>query len=222
MTNPFSKNTIAFTDFETMSDLKWHCVKCELKSTQAKTWQVWRQEKGIQLDQDEKGNFYKKMFCPNCNINTIHRKLKSTKLLEINKARSGISSQVAKKVKNLYNFEEAVLLRKLSEKELEVDHKFPQIRWENNETNNNNLSDNELKEKFMLLNRSNNLLKSRQCEQCVKTGIRGCFPGIKFWYKGTEKWEGKTKCDPNGCIGCFWNNPYKWRDELNKILKKKQ
>lgn len=222
MTNPFSKNTIAFTDFETMSDLKWHCAKCELKSTQAKTWQVWRQEKGIQLDKDEKGNFYKKMFCPNCNINTIHRKLKSTELLEINKARSGISSQVAKKVKNLYNFEEAVLLRKLSERELEVDHKFPQIRWENNETNNNNLSDNELKEKFMLLNRSNNLLKSRQCEQCVKTGIRGCFPGIKFWYKGTEKWEGKTKCDPNGCIGCFWNNPYKWRDELNKILKKKQ
>ena len=143
MTNPFSKNTIAFTDFETMSDLKWHCAKCELKSTQAKTWQVWRQEKGIQLDQDEKGNFYKKMFCPNCNINTIHRKLKSTELLEINKARSGISSQVAKKVKNLYNFEEAVLLRKLSERELEVDHKFPQIRWENNETNNNNLSDNE-------------------------------------------------------------------------------
>ena len=222
MTNPFSKNTIAFTDFETMSDLKWHCAKCELKSIQAKTWQVWRQEKGIQLDQDEKGNFYKKMFCPNCNINTIHRKLKSTELLEINKARSGISSQVAKKVKNLYNFEEAVLLRKLSERELEVDHKFPQIRWENNETNNNNLSDNELKEKFMLLNRSNNLLKSRQCEQCVKTGIRGCFPGIKFWYKGTEKWEGKTKYDPNGCIGCFWNNPYKWRDELNKILKKKQ
>ena len=42
MTNPFSKNTIAFTDFETMSDLKWHCAKCELKSTQVKTWQVWR------------------------------------------------------------------------------------------------------------------------------------------------------------------------------------
>ena len=66
-----------------------------------------------------------------------------------------------------------------------------------------------------------NLLKSRQCEQCCKSGLRGCFPGIKFWYQGTEKWEGETENDPNGCIGCFWNNPYKWREELNKILKKK-
>ena len=221
MSNPFSKNTTSYTDFEIMSDLKWHCVKCELKSGQAKTWQVWRQEKGVQLDQDEHGHFYKKMFCEHCQQNTIHRKLKSTDLQEVKKARSGISSQVAKKVKTLYNFEEAVFLRKLSERELEVDHKFPQIRWGKNEADNNNLSDQELKEKFILLNRSNNLLKSRQCEQCCKTGLRGCFPGIKFWYQGTEKWEGKTENDPDGCIGCFWHNPYKWREELNKILKKK-
>ncbi len=44
-TNPFKENSTSYQDFKTMSDLKWHCSKCELKSGQAKTWQVWRQEK---------------------------------------------------------------------------------------------------------------------------------------------------------------------------------
>ena len=51
--NPFKKGSTQYKDFETMSDCEWHCTKCELLSGQAKTWQVWRQEKGIQLDQDE-------------------------------------------------------------------------------------------------------------------------------------------------------------------------
>ena len=50
--NPFKKGSTQYKDFETMSDCEWHCTKCELLSGQAKTWQVWRQEKGIQLDQD--------------------------------------------------------------------------------------------------------------------------------------------------------------------------
>lgn len=43
MTNPFKSNTTSFYDWEVLKDLKWHCTKCELKSGQAKTWQVWRQ-----------------------------------------------------------------------------------------------------------------------------------------------------------------------------------
>ena len=60
--NPFKERTTSYEDFNTMSDLKWHCTKCKLKSGQAKTWQIWRQS-GIQLDTDEKGNFYKTIFC---------------------------------------------------------------------------------------------------------------------------------------------------------------
>ena len=48
--NPFKEGSNQYKDFKTMSDCKWHCSKCELLSGQAKTWQVWRQEKGIQLD----------------------------------------------------------------------------------------------------------------------------------------------------------------------------
>lgn len=45
--NPFKQNTASHHDWE-------HSQKCELKSGQAKTRQVWQQEKGIQLDKDEK------------------------------------------------------------------------------------------------------------------------------------------------------------------------
>lgn len=222
MANPFKIGTKPYEDFETLSDLQWHCTKCELKSGQAKTWQVWRQEKGIQLDQDEKGHWYKTLYCEHCGENTVHRKLKSLELVEVNKARSGIPSKVAKKVKLLYDNKEAVMLRKLSDSELEVDHKFPQIRWGTNECDNTTLSDEELKSKFMLLNRSNNLLKSRYCERCFTDGKRGSFPGIKYWYRGNESWQGKDNFDENGCVGCFWYDPYEWRKQLNEILKNKK
>ena len=47
----------------------------------------------------------------------------------------------------------------------------------------------EIKKKFILLTRGNNLLKSRGCEKCSKTGKRGNFPGIYYWYKGGNYWE---------------------------------
>jgi hypothetical protein len=221
MTNPFKPNTTSYYDWEVMKDLKWHCTKCELKSAQAKTWQVWRQM-GIQLDRDEKGNFYKRMYCSNCDMVTVHRKLKSLEILDDTKVRSGISTYLARKIKMVLNYEESVFLRKMPSNLLEIDHKFPQIRWCKDEKENKvTMSEEEIKKKFILLTRSNNLLKSRFCEKCVKTGKRGHFPGIYFWYEGDENWIGESECDEKGCIGCFWYDPYKWREELNKIVNKK-
>jgi len=215
-TNPFKPNTTSYYDWEVLKDLKWHCTKCELKSAQAKTWQVWRQM-GIQLDTDEKGNFYKRIYCPVCDMVTVHRKLKSLEILEDTKIRSRIPAKLVKKVKEVYKNQEALFLREYPPRELEVDHKFPQIRWcEDEKENKINMSEEEIKQKFILLTRSNNLLKSRYCERCVKTGKRGYFPGIYFWYEGDENWAGESECDEKGCIGCFWYDPYKWREELNK------
>lgn len=86
--------------------------------------------------------------------------------------RSGIKPLLAKKVKELYDNEDAVFLRTFSPNLLEADHKFPQIRWNTNEENNDNLTDEEIREKFIALTRANNLWKSRQCEKCFKTGER--------------------------------------------------
>ena len=219
--NPFKEGTVSHHDFNILSDLKWHCTKCELKSGQAKTWQVWRQA-GIQLDKDERGNFYKTMICEKCKNKTIHRKLKTLIISADTKSRSGIPQKLARKVKEVLKYEEALFLRKMPPKELEVDHKFPQVRWGKNEDiNNPEMSLEEIKTKFILLSRSNNLLKSRYCERCSKTGERGNFPGIYFWYKGNKHWDKNIdKHDERGCMGCFWNNPYKWRDELNEIVNK--
>ena len=218
--NPFKPNTTSYHDWEVMKDLKWHCTKCELKSAQAKTWQVWRQM-GIELDTDEKGNFFKRIDCPTCNKKTIHRKLKSLEISENTKIRSSIPAKLAKKIKEALNYEEAVYLRKMPPKELEIDHKFPQVRWCKDEEKIVDMNKEEIKQKFILLTRSHNLLKSRFCERCVKTGIRGNFPGIYFWYEGDEKWKGESECDESGCEGCFWYDPYKWREELNKLVNKK-
>jgi|GEM_PF-329554 len=218
--NPFKKGRTSYHDWEVLKDLHWHCTKCELKSGQAKTWQVWRQQ-GLQLAKDEKGNWYKKQYCKNCNMNTVHRKLASLEILEDTKVRMGIPASLARKVKMLYKNEEALFLREFPQRELEIDHKFPQIRWESDEEENKvTMSEKEIRSKFILLTRSNNLLKSRQCEKCVKDGIRGSFPGIYYWYEGDEKWRGKSKSDESGCIGCFWHDPYKWREELNKLVNK--
>lgn len=220
--NPFKEGSAQYHDFEALSDLKWHCNKCELESGQAKTWQIWRQEKGIQMDVDKNGKFDSRQFCKKCNRVTVHRKLKSIVILAETKARAGISPVLSKKVKKIYKNEEAVFLRRLSPNQLEVDHKFPQVRWGKDEDKNDpKMSEAEIKDKFVLLTRSNNLLKSRYCENCYKSGKRGCFPGIRYWYKGKEEWD-KTinKNEERGCEGCFWYDPYKWREGLNGIVSK--
>ena len=220
MSNPFKEGSTSFHDFDVMSDLQWHCTKCELKSGQAKTWQVWRQS-GISLATDEKDNFYKKVDCPNCNNKTVHRKLLTLDISDDTKSRAGLPPKLAKKVKILYKNEEAMLLRKLPTRELEVDHRFPQVRWGSDEEKNDpNMPEKEIREKFILLNRSNNLLKSRYCEKCTGTGIRGNFPGIYYWYDGKKEWDKNiSPHDEQGCIGCFWYDPYTWREKLNKLIK---
>lgn len=221
MNNPFSPNTTSCADFEVLSDLAWHCTKCELKSAQAKTWQTWR-HKGLQLATDEKGNFYKRIFCQDCDKNTIHRKLLSLEISDATKVRSAISPKLVQRIKAIYNYEEAVLLRRLASRELEIDHRFPQIRWDTNEDINDvNMTEDEIKYKFILLSRSNNLLKSRYCERCFKTNKRGHFAGILYWHKGDRNWDRNiSPHDERGCEGCFWYDPYIWRKKLNALIER--
>lgn len=217
--NPFNEGTKSHHDYEVMKDLEWHCTGCELIAGQAKTYQIWRQTYGLQLakGKPDGNNFDKRIICDTCNRRTVHRKLLTLERLEETKSRSGLSKKITTRIKKLLGCREAVLLKKTPSKDLEVDHKFPQIRWNKDEDSNKDLTDNEIREKFILLTRSDNLRKSRACEKCVRTGIRGHFPGIYFWYEGDEKWRAEPH-DENGCIGCFWYNPDKWREELNKFI----
>lgn len=135
--NPFKKGSTQYKDFELMKDCEWHCSKCELKSGQAKTWQVWRQEKGIQLDQDDKGNWYKRTLCKYCGETTVHRKLKTAEIsLENLKVRTSIPPSIAKRAKQIYGYVDEYSLRTEPPNKLEIDHRIPQVRWTESEAQN--------------------------------------------------------------------------------------
>lgn len=218
--NPFNSGTNSYQDYEVMKDLQPHCTRHELVSSQAKTWQIWRDHHGLQFKETSPGsNKYDiRKHCDTCRRTTVHRQLATLEINEVTSVRSGISSKLATRIKILLKYQEAFLLRQMAGNLLEVDHKFPQIRWNTDEESSENASDEELISKFILLTRPNNLLKSRFCERCVKTGMRGYFPGIYYWYEGDDQWRTEPN-DQNGCVGCFWYDPFVWRSELNKLIK---
>ncbi len=113
--------------------------------------------------------------------------------------------------------------------QLTVDHKLPLIRWNEESqatlSNYSNLSPEYIKANFQLLKKSNgsvshNLLKSRSCERCVKSGNRGKPFGIDYFYEGTSKWGPNDLKDPRGCIGCGWYDFAEWRKSLNNLTRK--
>jgi len=111
-------------------------------------------------------------------------------------------------------------MRKMVANLLEVDHRFPQVRWSKDEAYDPEMSEDELHGKFQLLTRQHNLWKSRYCERCAQTGERGTFIGINFFGEGGPVWDSKCKeDDERGCRGCFWYDPDVWRNALNELIE---
>lgn len=106
------------------------------------------------------------------------------------------------------------------------DHKFSEIRWDENTKSENpdNMTDDEIKEKFQLLTNQRNQQKREVCRNCFQTGKRGIIYGIPYFYKGDENWDDNIpkigKEAEQGCIGCPWYDIQKWRENLlNKLIK---
>ncbi|MFQ3581798.1 hypothetical protein J8C06_13725 [Chloracidobacterium validum] len=213
---PFRKGTKIYQTFHILADGKWHCGKHELPGTQpAKAIQIIRQN-GYEIKN-------KTIHCRVCNESTVHRKLASTTPTTAPVVRSVLPETLKRRVKVIYSNVEAITQRKYEPAELEVDHRFPQVRWSSPEgMNDPNMSDAEITAKFQLLTRQHNLWKSRYCERCVKTGTRGTFVGINYFYKGNSIWpEDIPWDDERGCYGCFWYNPEKWRQSLNDLIARR-
>lgn len=170
---PFKEQTKLYKTFSILSDLKWHCSKHELPGTQpAKAVQIIGQH-GFKTEK-------KTIYCERCKEKTVYRRLIS---LDIEGARvftrSKLPEKLKKRIKEYYENTDAITLRE--DLPVEVDHKFPQVRWGGKEPENPiNMSNEEIQKRFILLTRANNLWKSRYCERCYKKGLRGTFPGINF------------------------------------------
>lgn len=211
--HPFKEGTKLAKAFTILSDGEWHCGKHELPGTQpAKAIQIIRQH-GFEI-------INKSIYCDVCGEKTVHRKLISTEKTKASFVRKQIPTKLRKRILAYYNNVEAITLRQMVSNQLEVDHRFPQVRWSGDETYDTEMSEEEIHATFQLLTRQNNLWKSRYCENCAKTGERGTFIGIDFFAEGGPLWDKKHQPgDECGCRGCFWYDPDKWRQALNEFIE---
>ena len=213
--HPFNEGTKLAQIFTILSDGEWHCGKHELPGTQpAKAIQIIRQH-GFQIEN-------KTQVCPVCKDRTVHRRLTSIEPLAPSIVRQQFPTKLRKRVLAHYNNTEAITLRQMYPNQLEVDRRFPQVHWAQEETFDPDMSEEQIHSKFQLLTREHNLWKSRYCEHCKKTGGRGTFIGINYFSKGNDTWDkGIVDGDERGCLGCFWYDPETWRNSLNAELKAK-
>lgn len=107
------------------------------------------------------------------------------------------------------------------------DHKFSEVRWDKDTIAKNTIemSDEEIIQKFQLLDNQRNQQKREVCRNCFQTGIRGVIYGIPYFYEGGPYWDAKIpkvgQIAERGCIGCAWYDIERWRSELIKVLNGK-
>ena len=130
-----------------------------------------------------------------------------------------MSKPLDERVKKILGMREVCFNVKRTSVELIIDHKFPSQRWNTpEEPNLETMSEIDIKKKFQLLNNQTNMLKSRYCDKCVQTGIRGDFMGTSWFYQGTAMWDNPNQNAEEGCVGCPWYDLEKWKFELKKKI----
>ena len=161
----------------------------------------------------------KNKHCPRCQKKQYHDILLPFEISSETRVefRKPISLSMRKKIIDVLDNKDVFFDTTRPENEFVIDHKFPSQRWVEEESNNTQLTDLEIKSKFQLLTNQSNMLKSRFCDSCVKTGVRPDFLGIKWFYSGTEKWV-SSKNISDGCYGCPWFDLSEWKRKANKKL----
>ena len=198
---------------------EWCCVSCKLP--QNPNWARRVQdlkEFGYTISTDIK------KYCNKCKKNT-------TQLILIPLPRGGVTGYEtwSKELRNhiiillkAYDVFEARITKREG---LLPDHKFPEIRWDENtkRISLENLTDEEIKSDFQLMTNQRNQQKREICRYCYQTGERGIIYGIPYFYRGDYNWDHKIpkrgKEAEKGCVGCAWYDIERWRQELIKRLK---
>ena len=164
--------------------------------------------------------------CQNCRKKTMHDICVMLpnivqRFTHGNELRKPISEILKARIKRVLGHKEVCFNVVRTDVELLIDHKFPSQRWNKAESDNPNyMSSEQISQKFQLLSNQTNMWKSRYCDHCVKTGKRGDFMGVKWYYQGTENWEGDPYSEA-GCIGCPWYDLEEWKTKLLEIVNKK-
>jgi len=202
--------------FFSLKDCEWTCQGCELPDNPNWARRVQDiKEYGYTLATDQK-------YCDNCEQTKTH-------LIMTRFPRGGpkgyetISPELRKRIIKVLDYYD-VYEDKERRQGLIPDHKFPEIRWDEDtkEENLDEMSDEKIKKKFQLLDNQRNQQKREVCRECFQTGKRGTPFGISFFYEGNAEWSDNVPKlgaeAEEGCIGCGWYDMEKWRKELNKLI----
>lgn len=195
--------------FNILKDLEFHC-SCEFPSSQVARVIKDLRNNGYVFWVNENGTrWLKNIYCEKCGMVKPHRKLMSLEKENQVINRVGFTNALRERILKLF-LERDIFTRGTDR--LEIDHRVTPER-ESEEPLPNEVTDEELKRRYMPLTRVNNHIKREACKKCIATDIRQpSLTGINFFYKGTSKYEGT-------CEGCFWAYPEEWRRKLNEKLE---
>ncbi len=226
----FDKGTKVYQVYLVLLDHQWHCRECEYVHTGITQIAGGSGIQGLQRGTKtrpgmviESGNH----LCTNCKHTTRQDRWQGA--LQSSVQGSSMPPSFVTRAIALLGSRDVVELTIRPPGQLTIDHKLPMLRWNNRtapkQTDYTGMSDDDIKANFQLLKKSNgsvshNLLKSRACERCFKTGNRGEPFGISFFYSGDRKWTPTDRQDPKGCEGCGWYDFDLWRKRLNQSLGK--
>lgn len=217
-----SRSDVTKPIFDILKDGKWHCRSCDISNPNFARRIQDLKEMGYTIAT------HINYFCPVC-----HHK-KSTRLLLLPIDRVEIAGNgyetwsyaLRKRIIRVLGGIDAYEGTRSAH--LLPDHKFSEIRWDENTKaeNPDSMTDEEIRAKFQLLTNQRNQQKREVCRNCFQTGKRGTIYGISYFYEGSENWDSsipaKGKEAEKGCIGCPWYDIQRWKSHVTEILKEKK
>lgn len=207
--------------FDVLLDLEWKTVKYDLP--QNPNW--------ARRIQDIKEFGY--TLATNTNLEIKGKSESGTQILLVPIPKGGVtgyevmSPEFKAKAISELNSTNIYEISKANKHGLIPDHKFPEIRWdeETKSENPDHMSSEEIKQKFQLVDNQRNQQKREVCRKCFQTSKRGIIFGINYFYEGNEDWPSDVpkvgKQAEKGCVGCGWYDIEKWRSSLNESLEQK-
>lgn len=210
-----------------LSDQQWHCRECEVKQIASAQYAGGGGIQGLRRGTQNRPGLVietENRYCQTCQA--TRKGDRWTGEIQSANSAANIPASLVKRILEVSAYTDVIEQRKRAAHELVIDHRFPMERWGQNEPPHlTSMSESEIKTKFQLLKKdasgNHNLLKSRSCERCIKTGKRGEPFGISFWYKGGEDWPSihqRGAEAEEGCVGCGWYDFETWRNALNQKL----
>ena len=137
-----------------------------------------------------------------------------------------IPTELRNRILTILNFENVYESSAANRQGLLPDYKFPEIRWdaETRRANQPDMSEDDIRAKFKLLDNQRNQQKREVCRHCFQTGERGTPFGIRYFYAGTSKWSDdvpQVRIEAEqGCVRCDWYDIREWRNSLNGLIDK--